>query len=182
MLEISAAFRSDTFEKIHRISNEMIEITGDEALLPAFKSLHYLSGIILRVKKCWLKIFNSQPAHVNLEVIADLYFVLQHVKFYSATRFNRHFEDSLKEMFMFFKNNPEVQLNMARTFSLHPHEALTESLKTLDTVQRKLTNEMVEDLVDFLAQGAVMGNLFNSSLNGVLVFCLWINQLKNQTN
>lgn len=170
MPEISAALLSGTFEQIFQISVDMLEIVHDEILIDAYESLRELAGVTLRVKKGWLRIFGVHRAAVNLEIIVDLYFSIQHVTFYPDTRFIRLCITSLKEMFLYFVANPEVELCMAQTLSLHPHEAITESLKTLGNRQRRLTNELVEDHIDFLARGAVLGNFQNSSLNGVLVF------------
>lgn len=170
MRHITTALIGDVFEEIHRVTDEIIQAGRDENLHEALTSLRDLSAITLRLKKCWLRFLRLQQSAENLETIAELYFIIQNVNYYDATRFHLYFEDSLKEMFKFFSDNPELELNMAQTMSLIPHEALTESFKSVDLIRRKLTNEIVEDNLFFLAQGAILNNMKNCYINGWLVF------------
>lgn len=117
-----------------------------------------------------IKMFSIQTAAVNRENLAEFYLLLQNVKFHASTYFNRYFEDALKEMYKFFQQNPDVEICIAHTMSLYPHETLLESLKLFNTSPRTLTNEIVEDNLFFLSQGAVLTNLQTSCLNGYLAF------------
>lgn len=167
---ITSALIGDVFEEIYRISNQRFKAEEDENLLRAFNSLRELAGITLRLKKCWLKMFSIQTAAVNRENLAEFYLLLQNVKFHASTYFNRYFEDALKEMYKFFQQNPDVEICIAHTMSLYPLETLLESLKLFNTSPRTLTNEIVEDNLFFLSQGAVLTNLQTSCLNGYLAF------------
>lgn len=167
---VSSALIGDVFEEIHRVTNERLKGEVDPNLIEAFTSLRELAGITLRVKKCWLKFHLHLPANANRENLADFFLLLQNINFHASTCFNRYFEDSLKEMFKFFNQNRNVQLNIAQTMSLCPHEALEESFKTVETTHRSLTNDMVEDYLFFLSQGAIVTNMHTCSLNGYLVF------------
>lgn len=165
MRQISTALRGNTFERLFEISVEMLEVHR-----VAFNALAAMSSTFIRLKKLWLQLYTTRRGEDILSTLADFHFVLSQFSFYASTRFNSLFEKSLEDLFNFFTNNRELEVNLAQSMSLYPIEAMTESFKLLHATQRPLTLDIVERYLFFLSQGAIVTNLRNSSLNGELLF------------